>query len=641
MFAWHVLSVSAAYLGAFHLRFEWDIPPEFGGVVVPSLLLLLAVRLPMFSIAGLGRGLWRYTGITDLQKILFSATAGSAVFGVLVMWVIGLNPYPRSVLVIEWLLTVCLSGGVRLAMRWARSRRPQQGRGGKKTLIVGAGKAGELIVRDMKNDPSCTYDPIGFVGFDVNQKGLTIHGVPILGTRPDLPGIMRKHRPEEVILAMPKARPGVIRGIMEELSEYKAGIKTLPSLDDVMEGRVSVRQIRKLNLEDLLLRPPVPADTTRLTGFIRGKAVMVTGAGGSIGSEICRQVASHGARAVIAYEWHENSLYNLEMDLRGRMPGVPLRPVVGDIGSVQRLSETLESFMPDIIFHAAAHKHVPMMELNPGEAVRNNVIGTSRLARAAAAYGVETFVFISTDKAVNPSSVMGATKRACELMLGAYGRGTSTRFITVRFGNVLGSSGSVVPLFKKQIDAGGPVTVTHPEIERYLMLISEAVQLVLQAASIGEGGETFVLDMGEPIKMDDLARNLIMLSGYEPEKDIEIKYIGLRPGEKLYEELFDSSETVSRTAAEKVLRAVTEGAADAAMAGRISDEFERLLAKGDTQGVMGLLAEFVKTYNPAPDALGGAAPDMRRGRGLYIPRRDGQTRGRPARGAYSLRRRAS
>ncbi len=384
--------------------------------------------------------------------------------------------------------------------------------------------------------------------------------------------------------------------IMKRLSEYRLPIKTLPSISDIINGHVDVNHIRPLELEDLLARPPVKADKDALAYFIKGRTIMVTGAGGSIGSEICRQALSLGAKAVVAYERHENSLYNLEMEIRRRDDAAPFYPVIGDVNDRHRLEETLSCHAPDTVFHAAAHKHVPMMEANPREAICNNILGTRKCAVLAGEHGVERFVLISTDKAVNPSSVMGASKRACELFVHALNENSSTKYITVRFGNVLGSSGSVVPLFREQIKRGGPVTVTHPDIVRFLMLIPEAVQLVLQAASIGMGGEIFVLDMGEPMKIADLARNMITLSGYEPEKDIKLEYIGLRPGEKLYEELFDKSEDVSFTPASKVFMAVSKDLPDRASIMKFGNMIEQCMIRKDTEGMLRHLCRLVNTY---------------------------------------------
>jgi len=597
----HLAAVAAANFLAFYIRFEGNIPQAAMVMVPYSILTLLLLRLPLFHVFGLYRGLWRYAGMTDLQKILLSASISSAAFAMIVYWGFESHAYPRSVIVIDWLLVVGFTGGVRFAMRSYRDLMRAKDKAGKRTLVIGAGNAGEMIVRDMKNNPYYEYDPIGFIDDDISKKGHTIHGVPILGTRADLAALIGEYEPDEIILAIPSATNAVMQAIMKELHEYKLPISTLPNLRDIIGGRVSVSQIRKLELEDLLERPRVKADMARLLELVSGKSVMVTGGGGSIGSELCRQVAGLGAKAVVAFERHENSLYNIEMDFKRSFPNAPFYPVIGDINDRQRLEETLDAFNPDIIFHAAAHKHVPMMELNPREAIKNNVLGTRRVALLAEKHGVGAFVFISTDKAVNPTSVMGATKRACELVVSALADNSETRFITVRFGNVLGSSGSVVPLFREQIKRGGPVTVTHPDINRFLMMIPEAVQLVLQAASIGEGGEIFVLDMGEPIKIVDLARNLIMLSGFEPDKDIKIEYVGLRPGEKLFEELFDKSENVASTTAEKVMKAVPMFHMTRDEAEKFGDDLEELLVNKDTRGMMAKLVSVVKNYTPETD----------------------------------------
>lgn len=597
----HAFAVMLANILAFYIRFEGRIPPEALSILPYSVVMLLVIRFPLFSVFGLYRGLWRYAGMIDLQKILLSTTIGSALFVFVTYVWTGHYEYPRSVVILDWLLVVGMVGGVRFAMRSYRDLTRSKDRRGKRILVIGAGNAGEMIVRDMKNNPYYEYDPVGFIDDDTAKKGHTIHGVPILGTRVDIPRVLEEYSPEEIILAIPSASHSAVQSIMKDLHQYKLPISTLPNLRHIIDGSVSVDQIRKLELEDLLERPKVEADMARLLELISGKSVMVTGAGGSIGSELCRQVADLGAKAVVAYERHENSLYNIEMDFKRSRPNAMFYPIVGDINDMQRVEEALDAFRPDIIFHAAAHKHVPMMELNPREAIKNNVLGTRRVALLAEKHGVGAFVFISTDKAVNPTSVMGATKRACELVVSALADDSKTMFITVRFGNVLGSSGSVVPLFREQIKRGGPVTVTHPDINRFLMMIPEAVQLVLQAASIGEGGEIFVLDMGEPIKIVDLARNLIMLSGFEPDKDIKIEYVGLRPGEKLYEELFDKSENVATTSAEKVMKAVPSFHMSREDAINFGQELEELLTKKDTHGLMAKLIGVVKTYTPETD----------------------------------------
>ena len=560
-----------------------------------SILLVLAVRLPLFKVFGLYKGLWKYTGIGDVIRIVLSVTVGTLVYMTLDrIWLFGALDIPLSVIVMDWLLTLALITSTRLLLRVYEDYVVSDNKG-KKVLIIGAGNAGEMIVRDMRKNLHL-HKPVGFVDDDRRKKGLSIHGVPILGTTEDLFAIISEYRPDEVLIAIPSAKPDTMMALMKRLVEFKLPIKTLPSISDIISGRVSVKQIKPLELEDLMARPPVQADKVLLGAFIQGRTVMVTGAGGSIGSEICRQALALGAKAVVAYERHENSLYNLEMEVRSKDKNAPLYPVIGDVNDRHRLDEIFTTYMPDTVFHAAAHKHVPMMEVNPREAIYNNILGTRKCALLAGEHGVERFVLISTDKAVNPSSVMGASKRACELVVHAFNEGSSTKYITVRFGNVLGSSGSVVPLFRDQIKRGGPVTITHPDIVRFLMLIPEAVQLVLQAASIGEGGEIFVLDMGEPMKIADLARNLIVLEGYEPDKDIKLEYVGLRPGEKLYEELFDKSEDVSLTKASKVFMAISKDLPDRAAIAKFGHLLEQCVIRKDTDGMLKQLCRLVNTY---------------------------------------------
>ncbi len=592
---YHVSSVILAQYLAFSLRFEEAVPGRYALMVPYSILLAMAVRLPLFKAFGLYRGLWRYTSVSDVVRIVLSVTAGTMAYAALAgLWLFKNPPVPLSVIALDWLLTVAFVSSIRLLLRVYKEY-AVVGANGKKVLIIGAGNAGEMIVRDMRKNQRL-HDPVCFIDDDRQKKGLSIHGVPIVGTMEDIRAAISEFRPEEFLIAIPSAKPETMISLMKRLREYRLPIKTLPSISDIINGHVGVSQIKPLELEDLLSRPPVKADRDMLVSFIKGRTIMVTGAGGSIGSEICRQALSLGAKAVVAYERHENSLYNLEMEIRRRDGAASFYPVIGDVNDRHRLEETFSCYAPDTVFHAAAHKHVPMMEANPREAICNNILGTRKCAILAGEHGVERFVLISTDKAVNPSSIMGASKRACELFVHALNENSSTKYITVRFGNVLGSSGSVVPLFREQIKRGGPVTVTHPDIVRFLMLIPEAVQLVLQAASIGMGGEIFVLDMGEPMKIADLARNLIVLSGYEPDKDIKVEYIGLRPGEKLYEELFDKSEDVSLTPAGKVFMAVSKDLPDRAAIMKFGNMLEQCMIRKDTDAMLGHLCRLVNTY---------------------------------------------
>ncbi|HEY3346235.1 MAG TPA: SDR family NAD(P)-dependent oxidoreductase [Nitrospirota bacterium] len=597
VFVFHCLVVTASASLTMGLLYNGEVPEyAFNNQLLPYILLALAAKVPMFYIFGLHRGLWRYTSVTDLVRILAAVSTATALLYIIAdMDAFGARVGGPAVIV-DGMMTVALLSTFRFALRLYKEYQVAGFRAGKRVLIIGAGNAGEMIVRDMKKNPDL-YEPIGFIDDNPTKKGLCIHGVPILGRLEDIKGITASRSPQEILIAIPSAKPATMQDITKRLSDCHLPIKTLPGLKELMSGSVTVGQIRPLELDDLLSRPPIRTDAASLHKAIAGRCVMVTGAGGSIGSEICRQVLSLGARAVVAFERHENSLYNLEMELRKHQSKSSiLYPTVGDVNDTARVEEIIEEFKPDVIYHAAAHKHVPMMEINPREAIYNNILGTRNAALAAERLGVERFVLISTDKAVNPTSIMGASKRACEILVRALGQNSATRFITVRFGNVLGSSGSVVPLFREQIKRGGPVTITHPDIERYLMLIPEAVQLVIQAASIGKGGEIFVLDMGEPVKISDLARNLIVLSGFEPDKDIKIEYIGLRPGEKLFEELFDKTEDVSLTQARKVLMAISKSMPDRAEVMKHVAQMEQALSAKDADGMFEHLTRLVNTY---------------------------------------------
>jgi FlaA1/EpsC-like NDP-sugar epimerase len=424
----------------------------------------------------------------------------------------------------------------------------------KRVLIYGAGGAGERLARELRENPSFGYRTVGFVDDDHRKTGQWIHGVKVLGPRRDLPDIMSSVAPELVLIAMPSIEGGAKREIAKALLDYKVSIRILPDLSDLLDGKLEVDQLRNLSVEDLLRRPPVTLDRSSTAALLKGKRILVTGAGGSIGSELCRQIVSYGPEALILYERYENNLFAIHGELTHRPPPVAVYPVVGDVTDRTRLESAMEAYAPEIVFHAAAHKHVPLMEFNPCEAVKNNVTGTRTIAELADQMHVERFVMISTDKAVRPSSVMGATKRIAELIIQDIARTSRTAFTTVRFGNVLGSNGSVVPHFLQQIKSGGPVTVTDPEVQRFFMLIPEAVELVLQAVSLADKGSTYVLEMGKQIKLQDLARHLIRLSGFVPDQDIAITFTGLRPGEKLAEELIGPDETAMPSQLKEILK---------------------------------------------------------------------------------------
>jgi FlaA1/EpsC-like NDP-sugar epimerase len=467
----------------------------------------------------------------------------------------------------------------------------------KNVLIVGAGEAGVMVIEEMKRHPELNYKPIGFIDDDPEKHGRHTKGIKVLGSREDLPAIISEREVDEVLIAIPSAKGGVIRSMINICEKSRTSFKIIPCLWEIIEGDVSINQIRKVRAEDLLGRESVMIHRDDIEHFISGKRVMVTGGGGSIGSELCRQIVQYHPKSLIVFSRGENSLYDLGVELGYRFPKLPIELIVGNVEDKGKVDHCIRENRPQAIFHAAAHKHVPFMEQNPEEAIKTNVFGTKNLAESAINWDVERFVLISTDKAINPTSVMGASKRIAEMIIQYFsGMQDQTMFMAVRFGNVLGSRGSVVPLFKKQIGYGGPVTVTHPEVTRYFMTIPEAVQLILQAVSMGAGGEVFVLDMGDPIKMLDLARNLIILSGFVPGKDIDIMFTGLRAGEKLYEEPLSKRENVDATKMDKIyiadLKKVNNGFE------KDLEDLHQMIHEYNSDELIRKLKEIVPTYAP-------------------------------------------
>ena len=538
----HLCLILVAYIFAFYLRFEFKISPEDFKVMIRTLPLLILIKLLFFYFFGLFTGLWRYVSIGDLWKIFLANALSSTTFFGAVVFYHGLFGFPRSVVIIDFILCFGFISGVRFFTRLIRERtKIDIIQKKKKVLIVGAGDAGVSILRECINNPKIDFEVAGFIDDDPAKKGYTLYGVKVFGGREYIPQTVEDLGVDEIILAIPSAKGEIIRGLLSYCEKTDVRITTLPGLDKIISGHLELKP-RKVQPEDLLGRKPVNIDETEISSYLKGKRILVTGAGGSIGSELCRQIARFVPEEIIFFDNHENWVYYLGVEFNLKYPKIKYKTIIGDIRDVGILKNVFTTNRPQVVFHAAAHKHVPLMEDNPVSAVKVNIIGTRNLIYASNHYKVEKFVFISTDKAVNPTSIMGATKRIAEMILQAKARVSKTKFVAVRFGNVLGSTGSVIPLFKKQIEEGGPVTVTEPDVRRYFMSIPEAAQLVLQAGAMGSGGEIFILDMGEQIKIIDLAENMIALSGLKVGKDIEIKFIGLRPGEKLYEEILLDKE---------------------------------------------------------------------------------------------------
>jgi FlaA1/EpsC-like NDP-sugar epimerase len=590
--------IAVANVAAFALRFEGDIPLDQVRLFYSGLPLVLAIYSIGFAVFGIQQGLWRYVGLHDLARIFWASVISAVVFFGVVHGLLGWVAYPRSVIILTSVLSGLFLAGIRLVVRWFREWLRVLSPSARRVLIVGAGHAGELLVRDMLSDGNSQYRPVGLVDDDPIKRKMKIHGVSVVGTIEDIAGLTRGLVAHEIIVAIPSASTALKQRILAAAEGCKVPIKLLPSVKQLLANPEALRQVRPMSLEDLLQREPIQMDRQELHPLLEGKRVLVTGAGGSIGSELCRQIARYHPSTLILFERYENGLYALDLELRRQFPTLTIISAVGDVTVHDRVIEVLRQTDPELVFHAAAHKHVPLMELNPKEAVRNNIFGTKVVAEAALACGVDRFVLISTDKAVNPTSVMGATKRVAEDLLQKLTYSGQTKFTVVRFGNVLGSNGSVVPLFTDQIRRGGPVTVTHPEIKRFFMTIPEAVQLVLQASLLGRGGEVFVLDMGEQVKVVDLARNMIVLSGLVPDQDILIEFSGLRPGEKLYEELFDATEQVEPTSHAKIRRAISPPVTQSDRLDRAIVHLEAALSHGDDDELICRLKEAVPTYTP-------------------------------------------
>jgi len=555
----HLAFVISAYILAFYLRLEFKIDSNYWQVIIKTLPILIAIKMVIFGYFGLYSGLWRYAGVDDIWRIIKAHFLATLCFVAAIALIHSFSGFPRSIFILDCILSFCFVAGVRFITRLFRETfRPVLGIKRKRTIIIGAGEAGLMVLREVRINPKANIEVIGFIDDDRNKSNLRVQGVGILGTRNDIVSVVEKYGIDEVIIAIPSAKGEVIRSIISHCQIPSVRIRIVPGLQKILNGDFEVKP-RDVKPEDLLGRETVNINEKEIMGYLSGKVVLVTGAGGSIGSSLCRQIVNFNPKEILLFDHNENDVYYLGIEFLTKHPHIKFKTIIGDIKDIGLLKSVFSLYKPQVIFHAAAHKHVPLMEENPIAAVKNNVLGSRNMIYAAHHYKVERFVLISTDKAVNPINIMGLSKRLAEIFLQAKSKRSKTKFMAVRFGNVLGSDGSVVPLFKKQIESGGPITITHPETTRYFMSIKEAVLLVLQAGAIGLGGEIFILDMGEQIKIIDLARDLVALSGLELGKDIQVEYVGLRPGEKVREELLLDKDKDKTTKHDKIYISQADG----------------------------------------------------------------------------------
>ncbi len=550
-----LIAIPLAWAGAYWLRYNLsEIPAEILAASFVHLIYILPVQALFFSVFGLYRGIWRFASLPDLIRIIKSVTIGVTATMLVLFLINRLDTIPRSIPVFYLILLPTILAGSRLAYRWLKDTNSVNF-DGKRALIVGAGRAGLMLARDMINNPASGYVPVAFVDDDPRLQGRELHGIKVVAVTEDLTNIVGQLQIELIVIAIASASSKQIQRIVERCEETGVAFRIVPPIKDLIAGKVTVSTLKPVSINDLLGRDPVELDWESIKQKLAHKTILVSGAGGSIGSELCRQVSTLNPLKLILLDHGEFNLYSIEKELTDNISGLHLAKYLGDITDRPFIEQVFSVEKPHIVFHAAAYKHVPMLENQLRQAMRNNIIGTQIMADAASRHHAETFVMVSTDKAVNPANIMGATKRAAEIYCQNLNTQTKTNFITVRFGNVLGSAGSVIPLFEKQIQAGGPLTVTDDKMERFFMTIPEACQLIMQTTVLGQGGEIFVLDMGEPVKIMHLAKQMIKLSGKVPGEDIEIKIVGLRPGEKLYEELFHEQEKLKHTSHQKVLLA--------------------------------------------------------------------------------------
>ncbi|AUM96482.1 TPA: polysaccharide biosynthesis protein [Clostridium botulinum] len=592
-----VVLINLTYILAYSLRFNFSIPAHELGIFKNNAIIITIVYLVVFSAFKLYKNLWSYASIEEFMLVV-NACILSNLLAIAYSFILS-SRIPLSINILAGIITILLIGGFRMSFRiiarYSDGKSKVSKDRAKRVMIIGAGSAGTIIVKEMKLCSEVNYLPVVFIDDDKNKIGTYISGVKVMGTRDSIEEIAKNLSVDEILIAIASIDSKNKKEIIDICKETGCKVKLMPGIYELIDGRVSLNKIREVNFEDLLGREPVKLDMKAISDYIKGRTVMVTGGGGSIGSELCRQIIKFKPKELIVLDNYENNTYVLQQEFKRNGVTANIKYVIASVRDKHRLDLIFKRYIPEIVFHAAAHKHVPLMEENPSEAIKNNVFGTLNVVTCADKYKVKRFVMISTDKAVNPTNIMGATKRVCEMIIQSMDKRSKTQFVAVRFGNVLGSNGSVVPLFIEQIKNGGPLTVTHKDINRFFMTIPEAAQLVLQAGVFAKGGEIFVLDMDKPVKIYDLACDLIRLSGYVPNKDIKIKFIGLRPGEKLYEEVLTEEEGLNQTAHKKIfIGKPTFDDFDTLMV-KIN-EFKEIVEKEDREQIISKLEEIVPTY---------------------------------------------
>ena len=620
--------MSSSLYFAYLIRFDFTISQQYSILLYRILPFVLIIKVVSFYFFDLYSGMWRYTSIADLFNIIKASSLSTLLIVSFILFRTKFQGFSRSVFIIDWCFTILFISGYRLFIRlyfeyssgdrinimsmWkALGLFNRKRADGKRLLIIGAGNCGEKIYREIHDNDRLQYRVVGFLDDNSAKFGKKIHGVPVLGCIRDIKKIISKTMADEALIAIPSTNSQKMRDIVAKCKESGIRFKIIPSMGELINGKATVNDIREVDYSDLLGREVIKLDEEKIGAYLRGQCVLVSGAGGSIGSELCRQICRFRPKSLILYERAESPLYEIELELKQNFRDIKIVTLLADVQDTKQLEKTFEFYKPQTVFHAAAYKHVPLLELQPWKAIDNNIKGTANIVEVANKYNVERFVFVSTDKAVRPANIMGASKRVAEMLIqNQNGCGLShTRFMIVRFGNVVGSIGSVVPLFKKQIIKGGPVTVTHPEMTRYFMTIPEAGQLILQAGSMGNGGEIFLLDMGTSIKIDDMARDLIRLYGFEPDVDIKIEYVGLRPGEKLYEELIIEGEGIVPTTHDKIM-ALKGTECDVYLLNGKIDELTKIAEDQKADKIKAKLQEIVPEYNPAQPGQIGEMPEM-------------------------------